>query len=387
MPGLLLYGDTQRSPALRHEVPIAIMDPFLFAELEGRTIVLTSSLESDRIAAVLPQAEIFDFFDLGLKDLIADGLGRDEASREVIARLLTQLEVREAIVPGTFPVAVADRLRAGGIALRIDDDDVEARRRSKAGPELDGIRQAQLAAEAGMAAAAALLSRAEVSAGDLVIDGAQLRSEDVRAALRAACAEHGALCPPDVIVSSVRSGYGHDPGSGPLPAGLPITIDLWPQHESSSCWADMTRTFVVGTPPAEHAALIAENERLVDQAMQVTIAAVRPGVTGRALYDQVCDVFEAAGYATQRTGPGEDHHDGFQFALGHGVGLEVHEAPSLGLAGRAPLVSGDVIAIEPGLRDHRIGGIRFEDLLLVTDDGCENLTRYSYDLSPSPTAS
>ena len=387
MPGLLLYGDTQRSPALRHEVPIAIMDPFLFAELDGRTIVLTSALERDRIAAVLPQAEIFDFFDLGLKDLIADGLGRDEASLEVIARLLAQLEVREATVPGGFPVAVADRLRAGGVALRVDDDAVEARRRAKAGPELEGIRHAQLAAEAGMAAAAALLSRAEASAGDLIVDGAQLRAEDVRAALRAACAEHGALCPPDVIVSSVRSGYGHDPGSGPLPSGLPITVDLWPQHEVSSCWADMTRTFVVGTPEPEHAALIDEQERLVDQAMQATIAAVRPGVTGRALYDQVCDMFEAAGHATQRTGPGEDHTEGFQFSLGHGVGLEVHEDPGLGLAGRAPLVSGDVIAIEPGLRDRRIGGIRFEDLLLVTDDGCENLTRYPYDLSPSASAS
>jgi Xaa-Pro aminopeptidase len=117
--------------------------------------------------------------------------------------------------------------------------------------------------------------------------------------------------------------------------------------------------------------------------MQATIAAVRPAVTGRELYDQVCEVFEAAGYATQRTGPGEDRSEGFQFALGHGVGLEVHEAPYLGLAGQRPLVSGDVIAIEPGLWDHRIGGVRFEDLLLVTDDGCEVLTRYPYGLTPT----
>jgi Xaa-Pro aminopeptidase len=388
MSGLLLYGDTERSSAMRHEVPLAIIDPFLFAELDGRSIVLTSSLERDRIAAILPQAEIFDFFDLGLKELVVDGLSRDEATREVVARLLGQLEIGEATVPGSFPVALADRLRAGGITLMIDDDVVEARRRAKAGPELAGIRQAQRAAQAGMAAAAALLSRSRGSAtGDLVIDGAQLLAEDVRAALRAACAEHGAPCPPDVLVSSVRSGYGHDPGSGPLPAGLPITVDLWPQHEQSACWADMTRTFVMGEPAPEHAALIAEQERLVDQAMQATIAAVRPGVTGRALYDLVCEVFEAAGYATQRTGPGPDHREGFQFALGHGVGLEVHEAPDLGLAGRAPLVSGDVIAIEPGLWDHRIGEVRFEDLLLVTDDGCENLTRYPYDLSPSARAS
>ncbi len=382
MPGLLLYGDTERSPAMRHEVPIAIMDAFLFAELDGRSIVLTSSLERDRVAAVLPDAEIFDFFDLGLKELVEDGLAREEASREVVARLLTQLEVREAAVPGSFPVALADRLRAGGIALRIDDDAVEARRRAKAGPELLGIRQAQRAAEAGMAAAAALLSRAQPGpGGDLVIDGAPLRAEDVRAALRAACAELDAPCPPDVIVASVRDGYGHEPGSGPLPAGLPIQVDLWPRHEASSCWADMTRTFVVGPPVPEHADSITEQERLVDQVMQATIAAVRPSLTGRELYDSACDVFEAAGYATQRTGSSE--RDGFQFALGHGVGLEVHEAPYVGLSGNEPLVSGDVIAIEPGLWAGGVGGVRFEDLLLVTDDGCEVLTHYSYALSPT----
>ncbi|MDQ6607927.1 MAG: M24 family metallopeptidase, partial [Actinomycetota bacterium] len=239
-------------------------------------------------------------------------------------------------------------------------------------------------AEAGMAAAAALLARAQGSPdGYLVIDGARLRAEDVRAALRAACAELGAPCPADVIVASVWNGYGHEPGSGPLPAGLPITVDLWPRHEQSSCWADMTRTFLVGAPAPDHAALIGEQERLVDQVMGATIAAVRPGVTGRDLYDLACDVFEAAGYATQRTGPGRDQREGFQFALGHGVGLEVHEAPYLGLSGRMPLVSGDVIAIEPGLWDRRIGGVRFEDLLRVTDDGCEVLTRYPYALSPT----
>jgi Xaa-Pro aminopeptidase len=185
-----------------------------------------------------------------------------------------------------------------------------------------------------------------------------------------------------VIVASVWSGYGHDPGSGPLPAGHPIVIDLWPRDEESACWADMTRTFVVGPPAPEHAELIAQQEELVGAALQEALGMVRPGVTGRALYDATCDRFEAAGFRTQRTGPGEDPTEGFQFSLGHGVGLEVHEEPSLGLGGYDPLVAGDVLAIEPGLWDRRIGGVRFEDLVLVTDDGCEVLTQYQYDLSP-----
>jgi Xaa-Pro aminopeptidase len=386
MPTLLLFGDTERSAAMRHEVPIAILDPFLFADVEGRSAVLTTRLDRDRIAGALPGAELFDMFELGLKELIVqDGHSRTDAIREVVTRAVRRLGVKEAIVPGDFPLAIGDRLRAAGVSLVVDDAAVEARRRSKAPHELDGIRAAQRAAEAGIEAAAALLAAAERGAGDcLHVDGTELHAEDVRSALRSACAANGAVCPPDVIVASVWNGSGHEPGSGPLPAGLPIQIDLWPRDEATGCWADMTRTFVVGEPTDEHARLIVEQEDLVRAALDDARAAIRPGATGRELYDAACDRFEAAGHRTQRTGPGDDRMEGFQFALGHGVGLEVHESPVLGLAGTSPLVAGDVIAIEPGLWDRRIGGVRYEDLLLVTDTGCELLTDYPYDLTPRP---
>jgi Xaa-Pro aminopeptidase len=259
---------------------------------------------------------------------------------------------------------------------------VAARRRVKAGAELAGVRAAQQAAHAATARAAELLAGAEIGPdGNLRgEDGGPLLAEAVREELRRTCAEYGATCPADMIVASVHNGGGgHDPGTGPLPSGLPIQVDIFPRHEASACWADMTRTFVAGEPTAEHAELISEQERLVRAALEEARAAVRPGVTGRELYEATCDLFEAAGWATQRTGGGEE---GFQFALGHGVGLEVHEPPGLGFAGREPLVAGDVIAIEPGLWDKRIGGVRLEDLLLVTDDGCETLTEYPYELTP-----
>jgi len=379
----MLFGDTERSAALSHEVPIAFIDPLLWAQLDGRTLVLTSQLERTRIARVLPEAEIVDYFAFGMRELRQQGLSHAEAEREVVARVVQEVGITGATVPGDFPLGLADRLRADGFELVVDDRAVAARRRAKTSAELHGIRSAQRAAEAGMSAAESMLARAEPGRdGRLHLDGQVLHAEHVRAALRAECAAHGAPCPPDVMVASVRDGFGHEPGSGPLPAGLPIQVDLFPRDEATACWADMTRTFVVGDPGPEQAELIAEQEGLVKGALEDAIDAVRPGVTGRELYDATCERFEAAGHRTQRTGPGEDPSEGFQFSLGHGVGLEVHEDPALGLGGHDPLVPGDVVAVEPGLWDRRIGGVRFEDLVLVTGDGYERLTRYRYELEP-----
>ena len=265
-PALLLYGDTERSAALRHEVPIAIIDSLLWVEIDGRTVVLTTDLERTRIAAALPAAEILDLFDFGYNELRASGLTNRQAACEVAARVVRHLGLGEAIIPGDFPVALADLLRGEGVTLTVDDEALAARRRCKHGRELEGVRSAQRAAEAGMAAAAELLVRAEPGPdGRLQLDGDELHAEQVRAALRSACAADGAPCPPDVMVASVWDGFGHVPGSGPMPAGLPIQVDIFPRDERTACWADMARTFVVGEPTAEHAELIAEQEQLVER--------------------------------------------------------------------------------------------------------------------------
>jgi Xaa-Pro aminopeptidase len=375
---VLFYGDTIRYPAIRHEVPLEIMDPLLFVDRDGDKLVLTSQLERARIAGVLPDAEILLTGDLGLYELVEEGMSRDDAELEVAVRALERWGVSEALVPVDLPVAVADRVRGAGIALTVDGPAVEARRRVKGPAELDGIRRAQHAAESGMRAAEELIRAAEQRDGTLWHDGTELTAETVRDAVRAATAAHGAPAPPDIMVVSLFSAGGHDPGSGPLPANLPIEVDLWPRDEASGCWADMTRTFVNGTVTDDVAAL----RDVVREALEAARAAARPGLGTRHLYDTAAEVIERAGHPTQRTRePGKTLTHGFYFGLGHGVGLEVHEPPTLGLAVGDSLVPGDVIAIEPGVEGiDGIGGVRFEDLLLITDDGCETLTRYPYDL-------
>jgi Xaa-Pro aminopeptidase len=378
MPDLLLYGDTERSATLRHEVPLAIGDPFLFAEVDGRPAILTSALERDRIAAVRPDAQLVDYTELGFYELLESGLSRDALILEIVSRAVARFGVRDAFVDPEFPIAVADRLRADGLTLTPNHDIFADRRRVKSAAEMAGIRRAQAAAEAGMAAAAARFREAVPEGDAIVLHGKPLLAETVRAAIREACAAAGAPAPPDIIVASVWQGFGHEAGTGPLPANLPIQVDLWPRDETSGCWADMTRTFVVG----EVSEAVGAQEALVLEAITKVREAARPGVTGRELHALTCDIFEAAGHRTQRTGPGDDPYEGFQFSLGHGVGLMVHEDPGMGQTGRSPLVAGDVIAVEPGLWEREIGGVRYEDLLLITEDGCENLTRFPYDLTP-----
>jgi len=378
MPDILFFGDTERSPAMRHELPVGIGDPFVLAVVGGKLHVVASDLERSRIEATVPGAEVHGFKELGLFELLDQGLRHHELDLELSSRAVAAMGIREAVADPEMPVFIADRFRSDGIVLHLDHEAIAGRRRVKTAAEMAGIRRAQAAAEAGLRAAAQLLGRATVAGDGIFADGEVVTSNRVRAAIREACQKHGAPASTDLIVSSVWEGGGHEPGSGPLPANLPIVIDLWPRDEESTCFADMTRTFVVGEVPEAVRTL----ESLVRSALERAREAVRPGITGEALYAIACDIFEDAGHRTMRTGPGDHPEEGFQFSLGHGVGLSVHEAPGLGPNGRDELVPGDVIAIEPGLTVAGLGEVRPEDLLLVTEDGSETLTRYPYDLTP-----
>ena len=207
--------------------------------------------------------------------------------------------------------------------------------------------------------------------------GEGVTSEEIRAAIERVFTEHGAAADEIIVSHGAQSAIGHEAGSGPIAAGEPVVIDLFPRDRASGCYADMTRTFVVGEPSDE----LREWHGLCKQGLDLALGAIRPGVAGADLHRLVCELFQEHGYPTQLSKqPGEVLVDGFFHSLGHGVGLEVHEAPSLGRGGEE-LVAGDVVAVEPGLYRSGYGGCRLEDLVLVTEGGCENLTDFPYDLS------
>jgi Xaa-Pro aminopeptidase len=378
---VLIHGDTHRSAALRHELPLGLIDPFPYFEVDGRRVAVLSSLERGRVSEAAPGVELVDPYELGLDELIAQGMRWDEIDVELCARGADRLGLKRVVVPAALGVAVADRLRADGIEVVPDEREFIRRRRSKNATEVEGIRRAQTAADAAMGAAAELLRAAEPHDGVLHVAGEPLTSEAVRARIREVAAGHGAPTDEDIIVAGGPAGAaGHETGSGPLPTGTPIIIDIWPRDERSGCFTDMTRTFVAGGEPA---AEIAAWHDLVHTALERVYETLAPGVTGRDLFNVACEVFEEAGEPTQRTkGEGEVLEDGFFHSLGHGVGLEVHEEPALGRTGADPLVPADVVAIEPGCYRKGYGGVRLEDLVLVTEDGFERLPDFPYGLTP-----
>jgi Xaa-Pro aminopeptidase len=367
MPDVLIYADTVRSPELRHEVPLSIPDPFVYVERDGRRHVCVTSFEIPRLEAI-GAYETTPLEELGLDELLERGLAWHELDRELVLRACRRLGVREAVTPPDFSVAVADHLRANGIELWPDGVLFSRRRRVKSGPELDGVRRAQRAAERAMDAVRAGLRA-----------GAAVTCEELQLAALRALTEAGATAPDGVIVShGAQTAVGHEPGHGRVSPGEPVVVDLYPRDSASGCYADMTRTFCIGEAPDE----LSRYHAVSLQALERARAAVRPGVRGSELHRLACDVFEAAGLPTQLSKPAGDVLDrGFYHSLGHGVGLQLHEPPYLGRGGEE-LVAGDVLTIEPGSYRKGFGGCRLEDLVLVTGHGCETLTDYPYDLAP-----
>jgi Xaa-Pro aminopeptidase len=378
MTDVLIYGDTVRHPELRHEVPLTLGDPFLYAEKDGRAHIAITDFEWPRIQEAGVEAELISPFALGLDELLGSGKKYWQIMLELTLRGVQRIGVTKAIVPHTFPLQLANFLRENGVELTPDREFFDRRRRVKNETELEGIRRAQRAAEAGMDAARDLFRRAEQANGSLVVDGEPLTSERVKFAIQDAFARNGCTADEFIVSHGAQSAIGHDMGSGAIASGEPIVIDLWPKDAETACYADMTRTFCIGDIPDE----LREYHRLVKESLDSSMEAVRAGARGPDVFAVSCEPFHREGHKTMlNKEPGEVIEDGYFHSLGHGVGLDVHEQPGLARAGEA-LLAGDVVTLEPGLYRRGWGGCRLEDLVLVTENGAENITQYPYDLEP-----
>jgi Xaa-Pro aminopeptidase len=342
-------------------------DPF-HTLYDGDTHLLVSSLEYGRARTESRADTVARHATYEPDDADAEGRA---ASIPTLAAFLDAHDVNSVLVPPRFPVGAADGLREQGVAVTAE----EARgtlteiRATKTGEEIEHVRDAQAANERAMARAEELIREATVEEGVLHHEGAVLTSERVATAIEITLLREGYALDETIVACGADAADPHDRGSGPLEAGEPIIVDVFPRDKASNYHGDLARTFTKGDPGER----VQEWYDLTHEAQRAALDAIEPGTTGAAVHDAVCDVYEDAGEPTLRDDP--EAETGFIHGTGHGVGLDVHELPSVSAGGRE-LEPGHVITVEPGLYDPAVGGVRIEDLVVVTENGYENLTEY-----------
>jgi len=348
-------------------------DPFLTLYDGTVRLLFARSLEYGRARRESRAATIERFVDYD-HESSGEEHGREAAGDHVRAAFCEAYGVERVAVPPRFPVRTADGLREQGIEVVVDRSGaVTELRATKTDEEIEHVRAAQRANEAAMAAAEDLLAAAVVRDSELVYEGAPLTSERVKQEIEIELLRHGCALDETIVACGADAADPHDRGSGPLSPDEPIIVDIFPQDKTSKYHADMTRTFCVGEPSDT----LREWYDLTAEAHRAALETVEPGATGADVHDAACDVYEEAGLPTLRS---DDRAEtGFIHSTGHGIGLDVHELPSVGPEG-GELEPGHVVTIEPGLYDPAVGGVRLEDLVVVTADGYENLTEYEMAL-------
>jgi len=372
---VLFYADGYKFPDVYHVTRFLAPDPIIALEQNGEVAIVANSLEEGRARKQSRAREVFNVDEFGAKELAKTATSREELDAGVIERFLESRGVRRVAVGTYFPIGMAERLRGAGIELVVDRD-LGERRRAKRPDEIAALEATQRATEDAWAKGVEALERATVRAdGTLELAGETFTAERLRAVVESRLLELGCVSEGAIIAPGKQAADPHLIGSGPLHAGEAIVMDIFPQDKATRYWADMTRTVSKGQPPAE----ITKLYEITRRAQDVGIKALRPGITGREVHELVEDVIWEAGYDTLRPGQQRSKNGGaprgFIHGTGHGVGLEIHELPTIGRAGTTPLLTGDVVTVEPGIYLPELGGVRLEDMLVITETGSRNLTR------------
>jgi Xaa-Pro aminopeptidase len=372
---VLFYADGYKFPDVYHVTRFLAPDPIIALEQNGEVAIVANSLEEGRARKQSRAREVFNIDDFGAKELAKTATSREELDAGVIDRFLDSRGVRRVAVGTYFPLGMAERLRSAGIELVVDRD-LGERRRAKRPDEIAALEATQRATEDAWAKGVEALERATVRKdGTLEWGGEPFTAERLRAVVESRLLELGCVSEGAIIAPGRQAADPHMIGSGPLHAGEAIVMDIFPQDKATRYWADMTRTVSKGQPPAE----ITKLYEITRRAQDAGIKALRPGITGREVHELVEDVIWEAGYDTLRPGQQRSKNGGpprgFIHGTGHGVGLEIHELPTVGRAGTKPLLPGDVVTVEPGIYLPELGGVRLEDMLVITETGSRNLTR------------
>ncbi len=372
---LLVIGATQHDAAAYHLCGFLAPDPVICLRVDGKKYLAVSSMEYGRAEKQAQVDELLSFDELEVNRLARELKSGARAYAAATANLLDRLGADSVAVPPTLGVAHADELRSRGIKVSPDGKLFAGLRRVKTEAEVSHIEKTQRAVEAACARAVEVL-RASGSReyGILHYEDRPLTSERLRSEIEIELLRHGCVADAGTITAGgVQAADPHEEGHGPLRSGEAIILDIFPVDKSSRYYADMTRTVIKGEPNEKLQQMYAA----VLESQEAALGMIRAGVNGKDIHQKVSDVLHKRGYYTlvHDQIEGNPLREGFIHGTGHGVGLEIHEAPRVSPVDDE-LRAGDVVTIEPGLYDPQIGGVRIEDLVVVTEDGCRNLTEF-----------
>jgi Xaa-Pro aminopeptidase len=364
---LLMVSDSEHDANMLYATGMFVPDAFIFLRLRGKDFIVMSDLEIDRARHQAPHCRVLSLsgYQRKLKERGVKQIGH----AAIIQAVLRERAIHSVFVPHNFPLGLAMELRRLRVTVRVKND-FFSERESKSPAEVKKISAALMMAEVGMAEAMQALKSAKVARDRrLMYRGAPLTSEKLRSIIDCAILQAGGLAAHTIVAGGKQGCDPHEGGHGQLFSNELIILDIFPRSQKTGYFGDITRTVVRGR--ASEAA-----RKLYDTVLRGQLLAfkkIRPGVDSSEIHRTVQNFFEQEGYKTGR------HHgrmQGFFHGTGHGLGLEIHEAPRIGASSSGALKAGHVVTVEPGLYYPQIGGVRIEDVALVTEGRPRNLTRF-----------
>lgn len=363
---LLIVADSDRDANMLYATGISVPDPFIYLQIAGRPLIVMSDLEIDRAKRKSP-CRVLSLSEYQRK-VRARGVKRPGYAH-VIREILREKKIRRVVAPDSFPLGLARELKKIGIKVKARGN-FFPRREFKSADEVRKISAALTMAEVGMSEAMQVLRRCKIARNrKLIYHGLALTSEKLRAVIDCAILQAGGLAAHTIVAGGKQGCDPHESGYGPLRANELIIIDIFPRSQKTGYFGDITRTVVRGR--AGEAA-----RKLYDtvwQGQKIAFNKMRSGTETSEIHKAVQDYFAQQGY---KTGRHDGRMEGFFHGTGHGLGLEIHEAPRVGATSIGKLKAGHVVTVEPGLYYPQIGGVRLEDVALVTGNGARNLTRF-----------
>jgi Xaa-Pro aminopeptidase len=364
---LLIVADSDHDANMLYATGMFVPDPFIFLRLRGKNFIVMSDLEIDRARHQATNCRVLSLSRIQKK--LAARHSKRTGFPQVIQAILREKRVQPVFVPPNFPLGLAKELKRLDVKVKVKPD-FFSEREFKSSDEVKKVSAALMMAEVGMAEAMQALKSAKVGRDRrLMYRGAPLTSEKLRSVIDCAILQAGGLAAHTIVAGGKQGCDPHEGGHGQLFANELLILDIFPRSQKTGYFGDITRTVVRGR--ASEAARKLYDTVLRGQSLAFT--KIRPDVPTAEIHAAVQEFFEQQGY---KTGRRNGRMQGFFHGTGHGLGLEIHEAPRIGATSKGVLKAGHVVTVEPGLYYPELGGVRIEDVALVTHRTPRNLTRF-----------